>query len=57
MGADQAFGRWGDSPSLGRSLEYVVRDEGSLHYRITERAAPDAPAGRTWIAAEMPAYL
>ncbi len=57
MRADHAFGQWGDSPSLGRSLEYVVRDDGSLLYRITERAAPDAPAGRTWITAEMPVHL
>ena len=55
--ADQAFGGWGSKPSSACSLEYVRQSDGSLVYRVTERSAPDAPAGRTWIAAELPPHL
>lgn len=55
--ADQAFGGWGNKPSSACSLEYISQSDGSLVYRITERSAPDAPAQRTWITAELPTHL
>ncbi len=55
--ADQAFGGWGSKSSSACSLEYIRQSDGSLVYRVTERSAPDAPAGRTWISAELPPHL
>ncbi len=55
--ADQAFGGGGSKPSSACSLEYIRQSDGSLVYRVTERSAPDAPAGRTWISAELPPHL
>lgn len=55
--ADRAFGNWGAHPSSACSLEHVLQEDGSLLYRVTERISPDAPPGRTWIAAELPPHL
>ncbi|MCF7674157.1 MAG: hypothetical protein K9M97_02340 [Akkermansiaceae bacterium] len=55
--ADHAFGAWGRGPSAGYTIKLERQEGGGLQYRITERTSPDAPAGKSWISAQVPPHI
>lgn len=55
--ANDAFGGWGARTSAAYSIQIEQQSDDTLVYRITERAAPDAPAGRTWISNKIPPHI
>jgi hypothetical protein len=55
--ADEAFGGWGQRPAAAYSIRLERQTDGSLVYHISERSAPDALAGRSWVSNQIPPHI